>query len=58
MSKSIKQKYLNDFVNKLENLISGHLAKYPQDTALPEKANNIYLTLELLKLDIQINLIK
>lgn len=48
-----EQKKFNEKVIKiLDRYIAEILLKYPQDTALPTKANNSYLTLELFKLNL------
>ena len=56
MSPLLQDRYYDKWINKAELLISKLLMKYPADTALPKKANNIYQILELLKLEIDIKL--
>lgn len=51
-SKEKKQRINDKIVWKLDIKISDFLMNYPVDIALPEKANNIYLTLELLKFEL------
>jgi len=50
---SVKADRVNKTViNRIETLISQLLIKYPQDIALPAKANNLYLTLTMLKFEL------
>jgi hypothetical protein len=57
MSETVRRNYLESYADKIDELTSKFLMQYPQDIALPEKANNIYLTLELLEQEIRIRLI-
>jgi len=57
MSETAKRNYLESYADKINELTSKFLVQYPQDIKLPEKANNIYLTLELLEQEIRIRLI-
>lgn len=48
-----KQKKLNNLmIKKLDVIISNYLSKFPQDVALSEKDNIIYLKLKLLKFEL------
>lgn len=50
---SIKAMRINEnLIKKVDAVISKILMKYPQDIALPTKANNIYLTYTLLKFEL------
>lgn len=52
-SKIKKQKVNTSVITALENEISKITMKYPQDIALPESVNNAYLTITLLKMEIE-----
>lgn len=52
-SKVKKQKVNTSVITALENEIFKITMKYPQDIALPESANNAYLTITLLKMEIE-----
>lgn len=52
-SDSQKEKINEKVVQKLEEKIGNFLLQFPQDIALPEKDNNKFLMLELLKFEIQ-----
>jgi len=52
-SKTKKQEVNNSVITALENEIFKITMKYPQDIALPESANNAYLTITLLKMEIE-----
>ncbi len=47
-----KERINNKLINLLDINISKLLLQYPQDIALPENINNIYLTLELFKFEL------
>jgi hypothetical protein len=50
---SVKADRINKaLIDRVETLISQLLMKYPQDIALPAKANNLYLTLTMLKFEL------
>lgn len=48
-----KQKINKSIISALENQINDLIMSYPQDIALPEKVNNKYLSLSLIKFEIQ-----
>lgn len=50
-SSSKKQTVHEKAVSQLENMITEFLLQYPADAALPEKANNYYLMLTLIKFE-------
>lgn len=52
-SKVKKQKVNTSVITALENEIFKITMKYPQDIALPESVNNAYLTITLLKMEIE-----
>lgn len=53
LSVSKKQKINTKIVSALENEINKLLMKYPQDTSLPTSINNAYLSITLLKMEIE-----
>lgn len=48
-----KRKINNQVIQKVQEKISQFLLQYPQDIALPERVNNIYLSLELLQFELR-----
>lgn len=53
LSVSKKQKINTKIVSALENEINKLLMKYPQDISLPTSVNNAYLSITLLKMEIE-----
>jgi hypothetical protein len=51
-SQEKKGEFHDKMIQKIETMISQHLLKYPQDIALPERANDKYLKLSLIKFEL------